>query len=472
MNRLLPIILPIALVLVLLAALNAASYVRVEREADSELRPDRSTFNAGATGTRALYEFLQESGEEVMRWRQPAGVLLGTEGIKPATLIIVGSLRRPHEAEEARELLRWVAGGGRLVIIDRMPDPRLLPKSGAWRVAAEIVEYPRADVRPDDAEAMTMNAPPLAPRQPTVLTRDVERVARSRYAGRLSVYTEEGDNNPSTDEKSAEAPRPSPAVGPTISAPEAAAGKDDPPPVMESEGSPAPVEHLADGREEEGALLLDYAYGEGRVVVLSDPYIISNAGLARADNLQLAANVAAGDGGLIAFDEYHHGHAASENRALAYFAGTPVLAFGAQAALILLAVLWTRARRFARALPAPRVDRRSNLEFVASMAELQQRARAYGLALENIYGRTRRALARYAGAAGGAPASEIAARVAHRSGRDAREIEALLVACEEAMAGAPVSDREARGIAARLRALERDLGIRMRERDVRQLSRR
>ena len=122
--------------------------MRVEREADSELRPDRSTFNAGATGTRALYEFLQESGEEVMRWRQPADALLGTEGVKPATLIVVGSLRRPYEPEEARELLKWVAEGGRLVIVDRMPDPRLLPRSGAWRVAAEIVEYPRATCAP------------------------------------------------------------------------------------------------------------------------------------------------------------------------------------------------------------------------------------------------------------------------------------------------------------------------------------
>jgi hypothetical protein len=69
----------------------------------------------------------------------------------------------------------------------------------------------------------------------------------------------------------------------------------------------------------------------------------------------------------------------------------------AQLFLIAAAVVWTRGRRFGAPAPAPRVDRRSKLEFVASMAELQQRARAFDLAIENVYGRTRRALARYGG---------------------------------------------------------------------------
>ncbi|HVF26807.1 MAG TPA: DUF4350 domain-containing protein [Pyrinomonadaceae bacterium] len=484
MSGRLPIILSVALVLVLLVALNAASYVRIEREADSEVKPDRSTLNAGATGTRALYEFLQESGREVMRWRQPAGALFGEAGVKPVTLVVVGSLRRPLEEEEAKQLISWVEGGGRLVIIDRMPDPRLLPRSGAWRVASEIIEYPRSDVRPDDAEAMTAGAEPLAPLQPTILTRDVERVVRSRYAGRLSVYTEAEHSSGATDGAEKDSSSTSEGAteaqhlpstddaGTASSESESSDAADDPASLIDAEFSPAPVEHFADGREGEGMLLLDYAYGEGRIVLLSDPYMISNAGLSRADNLQLAVNVAAGSGGLIAFDEFHHGHGASQNRTFAYFARTPVLAFVAQGALILLAILWTRARRFARPLPAPRVDRRSNLEFVASMAELQHRARAYDLALENIYGRTRRALARYAGTSNSASASDVAARIAGRSGKDAQEIKTLLHACEDVIAGLSVGDREAQSLAARLRELERDLGIRMRAREVRQLSRR
>ncbi len=523
MQERLVIFLSIALVLALLVALNAASYVRVEREVASELRPDRSTTNADATGTRALYDFLQETGHQVVRWRLPPASLTNAASpnrdvVKPATMVVVGQVRRQFEDEEVDSLLRWVRQGGRLVIVDRLPPPQLLPASGRWRVAAEIVEYPQSGIRPDDADAMTAGVTPLKPAQPSLLTRDVEQIMRSRFAGRLTVYADEKPNaaargaNPtaSPSEAPAESPTPStvreddaqddaeiyegdieqgstgaardepntfPAQSPPIqSAPAGGEGigrveVEDAAPPSEPNPALAPVEHIADGRKEgSGALLLDYVYGRGRVVVLSDPFIVSNAGIGRADNLQLAVNVVAGAGGLIAFDEFHQGRGATQNRTIAYFAGTPVLALGAQAALIVLVMLWSRGRRFARPLPATRVDRRSSLEFVASMAELQQRARAYDLAVENVYGRTRRALARYGGVAGDAPGAELAARVAQRSGRNAGEMESLLRACEDVIAGAPVKDREALALVARLRELERELGIRMRAREVRQFS--
>ena len=59
----------VVIVVALLAALNAASYVKVEREPELEAAPDRSTSNAGPTGTRAIYEYLEASGRRVMRWR-------------------------------------------------------------------------------------------------------------------------------------------------------------------------------------------------------------------------------------------------------------------------------------------------------------------------------------------------------------------------------------------------------------------
>jgi hypothetical protein len=230
----------------------------------------------------------------------------------------------------------------------------------------------------------------------------------------------------------------------------------------------APVVHLPDGRGGDGALLVDYEYGRGRIVVLSDPYVVANSGIARGDNLLLAVNVVASGGGLIVFDEYHQGYGAARQELFAYFAGTPVLWFFAQFAVVVLALVWTRGRRFARPLPAPHTDRRSKLEFVASMAELQQRARAYDLAIENIYARTRRALARYAGLPADAPTAEIAARVAARSGKDAGRLAALMRDCEDAVAGAPLKSRRAVELARDLRELERDLGILMRAREIRQ----
>jgi hypothetical protein len=225
------------------------------------------------------------------------------------------------------------------------------------------------------------------------------------------------------------------------------------------------VVHLIDNR---GALLVDYAYGKGRIIVLSDPYVVANRGISLADNLQLAVNAVAGAGGLIAFDEYHQGNGVTRNELLAYFAGTPVLAMLAQLTLITLIVLWTQGRRFARPLPVARIDRRSKLEFVASMAELQQRARSYDLAIENIYARTRRVLARYAGVEGTASSAEIAKRVATRSKIDRQELESLMRECEETIAGDPINARQSLALVARLREVERNLGLRMRSREIRQ----
>lgn len=489
----LAIFLTIALMVVILVALNAASYVRVERELLTEFDPDRSTFNADATGTRAFYEFLEQSGYKVARsGRKPSALLMGASA--PANFVIVGKTRVEVEEEESEAILKWVEAGGRLVLIDRVPQSELLPTAGGWRVSSEIVEFPGPDVRPDNVESMTRGVQPIAPAQPTSLVRDVAQVTRSRFAGKLRVYANRAsqtgtgigaaptpmptpeDDNPwliEEEEDPPPPPRPTPraTVAPTPVVPvsgHVVKVEDEEGEEGEEVASSAPVEHLADGGTGGGALLVDYAYGRGRVVVLSDPYVVSNGGIRLADNLQLATNVVSGAGGAIAFDEYHQGHGASDNPIFAYFRGTPVLWIFAQAGLVVLAVLWTRGRRFARPLPAPHVDRRSKLEFVASMAELQERARAYDLAIENVYGRTRRALARYAGLEPNAPHHQLAARVAARSGKDAQEIGALLADCEAAVAGDPITARKAVTLVRSLRALERDLGILMRAREVRQ----
>ncbi|HEX8633783.1 MAG TPA: DUF4350 domain-containing protein [Pyrinomonadaceae bacterium] len=495
---------------VLLVALNAASYVRVEREAELELRPDRSTLNAGPSGTRALYEFLEESGQRVMRWREPPAALARVaEGARPDTFVVVGHTRLEFKPEEVSALLAWVEAGGRLVVIDRAP-PASLMEGDAWRVSTHGGALPESTLRADDTEALTRDTPQLAPAQPTLLTRDVASVAPSRYASRLraarlapdeSAGAETGDASPdatsapvvvgeeepdaqneddaateSNSNRSDDAATDGEAGGSDEvtqgESDEAMTGESDAGTDVEAEAAPAPedrapVFHLSDER---GALLADFARGRGRIVVLSDPFIVANRGIGRGDNLQLAANVVLGAGGkgLIAFDEFHQGRGTTRNQFAAYFAGTPVLAMCAQLFLLAAAVVWTRGRRFGRPLPAPRVDRRSRLEFVASMAELQQRARAFDLAIENIYGRTRRALARYGGADTSAPRATIAAAVAARSGRNRDEIESLMRECEDAINGAPVTPRQTLALVARLRELERTLGIRMRAREIKQ----
>lgn len=469
MRQRLVIIITLVVVVGALVLLNAASYVKVEPTADSEMSPDRSTLNAGATGTRALYDFLHESGYQVARWRESTASLLSFNGPKPATIVVIGRPLVPFSDSESKELLHWVENGGRLVIIDRNPVRSLLPASGDWVVGANASSFPWTDGDPTNFEQMTNGVKPVPPSQPTLASHDVTEILPSRFAGDITVAStsfrekkNEAKNQPAhgdTEEPTDDgelSEDPTPETG----------GDEPPPPKAETaKGSPAPLINFV---REGGALLVEYPHGNGRIVLLSDPFIVANNGISRADNLQLAINVVNGHGGLVAFDEFHQGRSATHNALIQYFEGTPVLAMCGQFALIGLMVIWSRGRRFARPLPLPQVDRRSSLEFVASMAELQQRAKAHDLALENIYGRVRRVLVRHAGLNHSSPRAEIAARIAARSGLNQKQLETLMRSCEDAINGAPTNAKDSLRMVRQLRQLESALGLRARERDTRQ----
>ncbi len=472
MRQRLVIIISLIVVVGLLVLLNAASYVQVEPTAETETSPDRSTLNAGATGTRALFDFLHESGFEVARWRDSMSSLLSFNGPKPATIVVIGRTIVPFSDSESKELLQWVENGGRLVIVDRNPNSNLLPSSGEWTITAHASSFPSYDIDPTNLEQMTTGVKPAPPSQPSLLVRDVDTVQPSRFAGSITVaaITKSISKKSSASDKAAggdteeqseasESPEPSPETG----------GYGPPPPITApAKVSPAPAVNFSG---ENGALLVEYPHGNGRIVLLSDPFIVTNNGIKVADNLQLAVNVVTGPGGLVAFDEFHQGRSATHNALIQYFEGTPVLAICGQLALIGLMVIWSRGSRFARPLPLPTVDRRSSLEFVESMAELQQRAHAHDLALENIYGRVRRVLVRHAGLNHHSPRTEIAARVAARSGLSAQKLETLMRNCEDAINGAPTNAKEALRMVSRLRQIESALGLRTRDRDARQAER-
>ena len=460
MRQRLIIVVTFIVVVIVLIALNAASYVRVEHVADSESAPDRSTFNSGATGTQALYDFLRESGHQVVRWREASSSLLTVSGPKPSTFVIIGPVQVGYSKRDTQELLSWVEAGGRLVIIDRTPDYRLVRPANDWVITSQVVSYPWQDLDPNNFDQMTSGMTAIKPAQPTAMARNVESVMPSRFMGELHISSPRTAKEPSATPTPAEDDYDSNDYEPP-SKPETRSTYN----LSKDRASQAPVVHL---RHERGALLVDYPYGAGRVVLLSDPFIVANNGIGRADNIFLGLNVVAGGGGLIAFDEFHQGRAATHNALFQYFSGTPVMAICAQLALIGVAIVWSRGRRFARPLPLPQVDRRSKLEFVASMAELQQRARAHDLALENIYARVRRVLVRYAGLSNSSPRTEIARRVSMRSGIDQQELETLMRNCEDTINGAATSGRDTLRMAQRLREIESKLGLRARGRDAKQ----
>jgi hypothetical protein len=506
MRQRLAIILSIVLVVLVLIGLNAASYAPVEKEPENEFRPDRSTYNAGPTGTRALYDFLTETKRKVVRWRERPAALTATGGkTDVTTFVVVGTTLRPFDKDDIINLMRWVNLGGRLVVIDRSPDWRLLPSSGNWRISTEPRGYGLTADQPDNPEAITEGVSPAHPSQPAIFTYGVDQIIPSRLAAivKISSTTEtsvvtvtaptvqggsDDEEDDSADEEepppppppvrqrrtdSSPPPKPSPTPSRPATGPGTGSGMGPGPVSGVGPGpkrsalpiSPAPVVYLAG---QNGALLVDYPHGYGRIVLLSDPFIVTNDGINRGDNLRLALNLVGGSEGLIAFDEYHQGHGLTQNQLVRYFSGTPVLALLAQAGFLVALFLWTRGRRLARPLPLPTIDRRSSLEFVSSMAELQQRARAYDLALENIYTRTRRALVRYAGVGHKSPRTEVASRVAARARLDKAMLESLMRHCEEVINGAPISAAGAVQLAGRLREIELSLGILVRSREMKQ----
>ena len=117
---------------------------------------------------------------------------------------------------------------------------------------------------------------------------------------------------------------------------------------IETEAMNAPVSHLANDQKN---LLVDVPFGSGKIVFLTDPYIVSNGGINLVDNAQFMTNIVTSREGIIAFDEFHQGYGAENNSLLGYFEGTPLTAMTLQLFALIGIILYTQSRRFARPLP-------------------------------------------------------------------------------------------------------------------------
>lgn len=126
-------------------------------------------------------------------------------------------------------------------------------------------------------------------------------------------------------------------------------------------------------------LLVALPQGEGLVILGTVTYPLTNAGLKEGDNPYFALNLAtlAGEGGLVWFDEWHHGR-----RGEAGLAGpdqwlrrTPAgRALLYSAAVVFLGIVLA-GRRFGRPVPLRRPgQRRAPLEHIIALANLSRRA--------------------------------------------------------------------------------------------------
>jgi hypothetical protein len=486
MRQRLGIILGLAVLILILIGLNAATYVQKEKTPDNEIIPNRSSFNSGATGTQAFYSLLNETGRSVVRWQSPMDAL-ATQSPKntPSTFVVVGKTRRHFEDIEIKQLLEWVNTGGRLVLVDRDLDERLTKAIAVWQLTQKTNDLELLIMTdPSDAPQMTSGMPASRPVQPSVYTQNVNAIQTSRFASHIEISMKDPDvvqasglgydaANLSGQARSTPYdfydPTPTPAPGTTY---ETRADAPPPPPAAGRSSSittvhgdevagdaaySAPVVHVIGNQRN---VLVDIPYGAGEIIVLSDPFVVSNAGVGLVDNAQLAINVVASGVGLVAFDEFHQGHGANRNQFFAYFSGTPVIAIFGQIGLIILVVMLSRGRRFARAVPESEADRRTKLEYVGAMAELQQRTRAYDLALENIFADFKRRVSNLFGLdVRSAGARQLAKLIAERIKGDASEIESVLEKVQDIIHGEATNKKETVALATRLREIESQLGM-------------
>lgn len=455
----------------LLVLLNAATYVQREKVPDTEFAPNRSTYNSGSTGTQAFYSLLSETGRNVTRWQSSLETIASETRNRPSVLVMIGPLRNGLTDVENTELMRWVSTGGTLLLIDREPSDELVKTTSQWQMSVRGVANPDLlTVDASDAKQMTASTPALKPGLPSQFARRVDAVQPSRFASSITLerFAEEYPRSGEPGTPRSPTATPDDFYGSDSEAapsPDNTAGGSD----LEDEeidrmdataDAPvfaAPLIHVSgSGRN----VLVEAPFGMGRVIVLSDPYIVSNGGIGAVDNAQLAINLVTSSGGQIAFDEYHHGYGANTNRVFQYFEGTPVIAIFLQFGLMAALVFLSQSLRFARPVPERQASRLSKLEYVSAMAELQQRTRAYDLAIENIYADFRRRVCGLVGLDNTmATRSEIAARVAERIGGNPLEIQELLYQCEDVIRGEPIGRRETVELVERLRRLEAQLGL-------------
>jgi hypothetical protein len=140
-----------------------------------------------------------------------------------------------------------------------------------------------------------------------------------------------------------------------------------------------------------GGVLFRFPIGQGSLYVLLDAYAWTNAGLDQGENAPELAEILAREvrGGVLALDEYRHGHGRMESF-LTYLLGLP-----GSSAFLWLAFLWAvlyfygRNVRLRPVEPYRERERRTAREHIDAVAQLYERARAAPLVVQAVARRLR-----------------------------------------------------------------------------------
>lgn len=140
-----------------------------------------------------------------------------------------------------------------------------------------------------------------------------------------------------------------------------------------------------------GGVLFRIPVGKGAVYILLDEFAWTNTGLDQGDNARVLAGILGREvrGGVLAIDEYRHGHGRTESF-LTYLLNLP-----GSSAIMWLAAIWGLLYFYGRNVRLRPVEayvereRRTAQESINAVAQLYQRARAAPLVVEAVARRLR-----------------------------------------------------------------------------------
>jgi len=351
------------IVLALLVVVMAAVAALVGDAGDArEVRPDPSTYNPNGSGTKGLYDWLQELGLPVRRWERPL-----TDLPPQATVLLVLGPQIALDEAELAAVEEWVRKGGVLLLADDTvgrPVPGVFSGAPVLRFGLE----PRAAAGERSGTLGPAFPSPYAAGVRTIQPMGRVRFQRQRPEGWAPLFAD--------------------STGDVLALRRLGAGA---------------IVALADPSIFSNAML-------------------EAAGHAR---LALNITQAHVGSGVILVDEFHHGHG-QQSSLLRYLEGTAVPWILAQAALAFFVLVLARGTRFGPPVPIGEAARASSLEYVGALGDLYRRAGARRLAAHTLAGSCRRTLAEVLGARPREEPATLGARAARLLGIKAERVKACL----------------------------------------------
>jgi len=141
-------------------------------------------------------------------------------------------------------------------------------------------------------------------------------------------------------------------------------------------------EVIAEGTE--GPVSLTFPFGQGRVVVISDPSLITNSKIQKLDHIILLLNILRViEPGTIWFDETGGIISGASEKGFHLNRNHITAAVQLGAAVLLLFIYW--GKRFGRPIPLPNDSKGVSGQYINTMANIFRQAKARDIALDNIY---------------------------------------------------------------------------------------